>query len=206
MKLWQWLTDIRTIPPRLPANKAAGHAVLVLLAGLVAGVVAKASDSVSFLGDLGTGMGVWVFTATLLAADAHRPDGAALHVPVFFLGMLAGYYAYGQWVLGFFPQAYALGWLLLALGTPLPAFALWFARGRGPVAAALAALPTGLLFAIGAHAFYTADPVAITTLLLGATLVALLPRSWQGCLVTFLLALLLAFGFHGLRRWGLPLA
>ena len=205
MKLWQWLTDIRPIPPRLPGVWEAGRIALVLLAGLIAGVAAKASDSVSFLGDLGTGMGVWVFTATLLAAYAHRPDGAALHVPVFFLGMLAGYYAYGQWVLGFFPRAYALGWLLLALGTPLPAFALWFARGRGPVAAALTALPAGFLFAIGTHAFYTADPVAITALLLGVALLAALPRSGRSRLLALFLALLLALMFHGLRRVGLPL-
>ena len=56
------------------------------------GFIAKATDSVSMIGDIGTELGVWVFTATLLAAFSRYPLSAALNTLLFFLAMLCAYY------------------------------------------------------------------------------------------------------------------
>lgn len=88
-----------------------GIALGCFVLGAVLGVVAKATDSVSLIGDIGTGLGVWVFVASLLAAYSRYPIAAAVNTLLFFLSMLGAYYLYGFVVLGFFPKAYFLGWL-----------------------------------------------------------------------------------------------
>ena len=94
--------------------------------GLALGLIAKAADSVSVVGDIGTYLGVWVFAATLIAAFSSLPLLAALNAMVFFLALLTSYFLYGSLALGFFPRAYFLGWLVIALLSPIGGFVVWF--------------------------------------------------------------------------------
>lgn len=117
------------------------------------GVIAKMTDSVSIIGDIGTELGIWVFTAAIIAAYSRYPVSGAINVFLFFTAVLAAYYAHGALVLNFFPKAYFLGWLIAALISPFAGFLAWFTRADGIAGSIITALPVALLFAHGYPAF-----------------------------------------------------
>lgn len=151
----------------------------VFLSGILLGVIAKAADSVSLIGDIGTDLAIWVLLGTLIAAYSRRPASAAFNTLLFFLGLLAGYYAYCQFVLGFFPQAYCLGWLIVALISAPCAAVLWFARSPGLTGSLITALPAGLIFAWSYPAFYTGQIVLVLGLIYALLICSLLPIGWK---------------------------
>lgn len=171
------------------------YAAGCVLLGLLLGWVAKATDSVSLIGEIGTELGIWVFIATLVAAYSRTPWLAAIHVPLFFLAMLASYYIYGQIMLGFFPMSYFMGWLIVSLLSSVAGFVAWFAKGKGVVGMIACALPVSLLFASGYPAFYTLKPTLFFALGLGVVLLLLLPQNWKqrggACLFSVVFAFLI---------------
>jgi len=152
--------------------------------GLLLGYIAKAADSVSIIGDIGTELGVWVFIVTMIAAFSLRPLFAAINAPAFLLSMLLSYYLYGQLILGFFPKAYFMGWLVIALISPIGGFVVWFSRGKGIIANICAALPVSVLLACGYPAVYTHNPVYIIELVFAVVMLLVLPKTWKGRAVT----------------------
>ena len=169
----------------------------VLLLGAVMGFVAKATDSVSIVGDIGTGLSVWIFAATLIAVYSRYPYTAAVNVLLFFLAMMGAYYVYGQLVFGFFPGAYFMGWLGVAMLSPVAGFVVWFARGYGILGAVAAALPISVLYLEGYPAYYTHNPVTILTLCSGIALNILLPKTMFQKLAVFGMAVI----FAAAMRW-----
>lgn len=131
--------------------------------GICLGVLAKFSDTVpanggtgmffSYISDITTSLGIWVFLATFIAVRSRGPIYAGLNVFTFFVGMLLAYYTYSQVLFGFFPTYYFLRWGAIALVSPIAAYLVWFSKGEGWGAAFCAALPIGLLLAQG-YAFY----------------------------------------------------
>ena len=79
-------------------------------------------------------------------------------------------------VLGFFPRAYFLGWLIVALLSPIGGSIVWFARGEGLAGAVITAMPAGIIAAWSYPAFYTHSIVLILGIIEAAALCALLPR------------------------------
>jgi len=165
------------------------------------GLIAKATDSVSVIGDIGTYLGVWVFTATLIAAFSRSPLFAALNTLMFFLALLTAYYTYGSLVLGFFPKAYFLGWLIVALLSPLGGVAVWFSRGKGCLAIICASIPIAVLFAEGypVYYYYIFKIPLILDLVFALILAFVLPKTWKQKGLALLLAFALSFAlvnFH----------
>ena len=64
----------------------------------------EALDLHNFLGRFSP----WVLIAVCLALYSRSALRAAVHVFVFFVGIVASYYAYSKLVPGFFPASYAL--------------------------------------------------------------------------------------------------
>lgn len=171
----------------------------VFLSGILLGVIAKAADSVSLIGDIGTDLAIWVLLGTLIAAYSRRPASAAINTLLFFLGLLAGYYAYCQFVLGFFPQAYSLSWLIVALISAPCAAILWFARSPGLTGSLITSLPAGLIFAWSYPAFYTGQVVLVLGLVYALLICALLPIGWKmklSALAAAVLAACIINAFH----------
>lgn len=183
----------RALPRQISRKAEIWYAVGCVLLGLLLGWIAKATDSVSVIGEIGTELGIWVFVATLLAAYSRTPWSAAVHVPLFFLAMLASYYIYGQVILGFFPMSYFIGWLIVSLLSSVAGFVAWFARGKGVIGIIACALPVSILFASGYPAFYTLKPALFFALGLGIVLLLLLPRNWKQRGGAFVLSVLLAW-------------
>lgn len=130
---------------------------VVLLLGIGMGIISKALDCTpsnhlpyileyldvrNFLGRFS----FWVLMGLWLSVSSCSPGRAALHVFLFFAGMVSAYYLYTKFVAGFFPKSYAVIWFGFTLLSPLLAFICWYARGKGAASFVLSAIALGLPF------------------------------------------------------------
>ncbi|MBM4764386.1 DUF6518 family protein [Bacillus sp. B15-48] len=149
---------------KLTVKQISIHLCACLIFGVLSGIIAKFSDTVSsngvigmffsFISDITTNLGIWVVLATIIAVWSRSPLYASLKVLMFFIGMLLAYYIYSQVLFGFFPTYYFLRWGIIALVSPLAGYIVWFSRGEGWLSAFCSGLPIGLLFAQGYPFFY----------------------------------------------------
>ena len=186
------LKNIREFPSIINKKHEILFTFFVIVSGLLFGFIAKATDSVSLIGDIGTDLGVWVFIVSIIAAFSSRPLSAIINTPAFLLSMLTSYYVYGQVVLGFFPESYFMGWLIIALLAPIGGIIIWFSHGKGIIANICAAMSTSILLACGYSALYTYHPVLILDLIFAALLLVILPRTWKERAIATGIALIFA--------------
>ncbi len=151
------------------------RALSMFVLGAVLGFLAKYTDSISIIGDIGTYLGIWILVATILAAWSRSPKAAALHIFCFFIGILSVYYVYSTVLFGFFPKSYFLAWGIFALLSPIGAYIVWYGRGNGWIAALCAALPIVLLLAEGYSFYYTLSVLQGFDLVSAILLFAILP-------------------------------
>lgn len=153
----RWLERIRKPMPAGTMGQKAAAAAGALLLGTVLGIFAKYMDgplpdwlhavdaALDFHNFLG-GFGPWLWIAVCLSLASRTPWQAAARVFFFFAGMVAGYYIYGWYVLGFFPRQYAAIWVAFTLVSPVLAFLCWYAAGQGPAALLLSAGILGVMY------------------------------------------------------------
>jgi len=192
MNIKQKINEIRPLPDKVNFKRELFYTLSVTIIGFLFGLIAKSTDSISIIGDIGTNLGVWIFVGTLIAAYSHTPLLAALNLPVFLLSMLASYYIYGMLVLGFFPKAYFLGWLVVSLLSPIGSFIIWFSRGKRWPAIISAALPIAVLIAEGYPAYYTFQIPLILDLVFAIILIVLLPETRKQKLFTLVISCIFA--------------
>ncbi|PIC57826.1 hypothetical protein CSV80_06890 [Sporosarcina sp. P12(2017)] len=113
-------------------------------------------DSVPFLGDVFTRMGIWVLIATSIAAYSQTALRAAIHTLLFFLGKLTGYYLYSAHLFGVYSTNDMKYWGIVAVVTPFLALAVWYAKHGRCLACFLPALTMGLMLSLslGIGLFY----------------------------------------------------
>jgi hypothetical protein len=186
------IQKFRAYPAKLSMKKEIGMAVCIIAIGIAMGLIAKMTDSVSIIGEIGTEIGIWVFAATLIAACSCYPFSAAINVFLFFISMLGSYYLYTYIVFGFFPTSYFTGWLIITLLSPFAGFIAWFTKAKGALGSVVTALPAALLFAHGYPAFYTLRLTLFLSLIMGVGLCAILPVNIKNKGISFVLAILLA--------------
>lgn len=187
------INAIRLMPEKIDIKREKRISLFVMLLGLALGYIAKKTDSISMIGEIGTDLGIWVFIASIIVAFSHTPITAAINAPIFFLSMLASYYLYGHLVLGFFPRAYFLGWLAVSLLSPIGGVFVWFSRGNGWVAAVCAALPIAILLAWGYPAFYVYRIPLMLDILYAVVLLIVLPKTGRQKAITLVISCALAF-------------
>lgn len=95
----------------------------------------QALDFHNFLG----GFAPWIIITICISVYSHTAVRAAVNVFLFFLGMVASYYIYGNFVAGFFPKNYAMIWIGFTIISPILAFMCWYAKGKGVIAFILSA-------------------------------------------------------------------
>lgn len=154
----QWFSEIREPKEGIPAHKEAAVIIGITAAGLVLGIFQKWLDSMAvnelpalfqFL-DLGNYFGrfaVWILLGTLISVCAATPLKASIHTSLFLISMVAGYYLYCRFVLGFLPVRYMLVWVVLAFFSVFPAYLCWYAKGNGMPAVLISAGILGVLLA-----------------------------------------------------------
>ncbi|NEM06450.1 DUF6518 family protein [Geodermatophilus normandii] len=152
------------------------------LAGLLAGVAAKAADESgqAWAADLGSYPAAWVLAVAALGRWAPSARAAAARACVFFAVMSVAYYAWAALVLGFGWNRLLGAWLVLS-ATAVPAVAVAVHRATrrdGPLPGALLAGAAGIVLGGGAVlGDAAAHPVqAAADVLVAGALVAVLPR------------------------------
>lgn len=87
----------------------------------------------------------WIVIAVFLSIKSPSPFQACANVFAFFVGMVASYYLYSNYVAGFFPKSYAMIWVGFTLLSPILAFFCWYAKGTGWLAIVISAGILGFL-------------------------------------------------------------
>lgn len=153
----QKLDAIRKADKRLPLGLKIAISIALLLLGVGLGVLQKYLDSTAvnelpaFLQTLDITnffgrFAIWIFLGVVISIYCESPFRACLNCFLFFAGMVAAYYIYCKFVLGFLPTGYMLIWLGAGVGSVIPAFLCWYAKGEGIVALIISGIILGVLF------------------------------------------------------------
>jgi len=76
-------------------------------------------------------LAIWILLATIISVYANTPLRAAINTFLFFISMLAGYYLYCNYVLGFLPTTYMMMWIVISFVSFFMAYICWYAKGGG---------------------------------------------------------------------------
>ena len=154
------LNDIRNAENSISNNSKIINTIVVLFLGIALGTFSKfldfrqvelpsvlmaidgALDVHNFLGRFA----IWVLIALCISIYSNSAIRASINVFAFFVGMVASYYLYSNYIAGFFPRSYAMIWFGFTAVSPLLAFVCWYARGKSKLAFILSALILAVLF------------------------------------------------------------
>ena len=154
------LNDIRNAENSISNNSKIINTIVVLFLGIALGTFSKyldfrqaelpcvlmaideAFDIHNFLGRFA----IWVLIALCISIYSNSAIRASVNVFAFFVGMVASYYLYSNYIAGFFPRSYAMIWFGFTAVSPLLAFVCWYARGKSKLAFILSARILAVLF------------------------------------------------------------
>lgn len=156
----KFLNDIRSAENPISVYRKIINTIAILFLGIALGTFSKfldyrqaelpgilmaidgALDVHNFLGRFA----IWVLIALCISVYSNSAIRASVNVFVFFVGMVASYYLYSNYIAGFFPRSYAMIWLGFTAVSPLLAFACWYAKGKSKPAFILSAFILAVLF------------------------------------------------------------
>ena len=92
-------------------------------------------------------LAIWILLATSISVYSKSPLRAAINTFLFFISMLAGYYLYCNYVLGFLPVTYMMIWVVISFLSIFMAYICWYAKGEGAIAIVISSVIIGVLFA-----------------------------------------------------------
>ena len=154
------LNDIRNVENSISNNSKIINTIVVLFLGIALGTFSKyldfrqaelpcvlmaideAFDIHNFLGRFA----IWVLIALCISIYGIYSIRVCVNFFAFFVGMVASYYLYSNYIAGFFPRSYAMIWFGFTAVSPLLAFVCWYARGKSKLAFILSALILAVLF------------------------------------------------------------
>ena len=152
----KFLNDIRSAENPISGNRKIINTIAVLFLGIALGTFSKFLDfrqtelpSVLMALDVHNFLGrfeIWVLIALCISIYSNSAIRASVNVFAFFVGMVASYYLYSNYIAGFFPRSYAMIWFRFTAVSPLLAFVCWYARGKSKLAFILSALILAVLF------------------------------------------------------------
>ena len=156
----KFLNDIRNVEKLISNNRKIINTIAVLFLGIALGTFSKfldfrqaelpsvlmaidgALDVHNFLGRFA----IWVLIALCISIYSNSAIRASINVFAFFIGMVASYYLYSNYIAGFFPRSYAMIWFGFTAVSPLLAFVCWYAKGKSKSAFMLSILILAVLF------------------------------------------------------------
>lgn len=164
-------------------------------------VIIQQLDIVNYFGRLA----IWILLATAISVYARSPLRAAVNTFFFFISMLAGYYLYCNYILGFLPKAYMMIWIMLSFVSFFMAYVCWYAKGEGVVAIFLSSLILGVLLAQAislniSQGFYVYHIMEVFTWLAGVILLRRKPKEY---VVVIGLSVVIAYVYQlMIPHWG----
>lgn len=189
---------------------------VIILVGFALGVLQKQMDGAPVNAffelmqqfDVGNYFGrlaIWILLATMISVYASSPLRAAINTFSFFIGMLAGYYLYCNYVLGFLPRAYMMMWVVIAFASFFMAYICWYAKGEGFVAIIISSMIIGVLLAQAinlnfSQGFYMYHSLEVFTWIVGMILLRRKPKEFATEIV---LSVVVAFVYQlVMPHWG----
>lgn len=117
-------------------------------------------------------LAIWILLATIISVYSKSPLRASINTFSFMISMLAGYYLYCNYVLGFLPKTYMMIWVVVACISFFMAYICWYARGKGAIAIIISGTIIGMLFAQAFNlnplqGFYMYDFMEVITWIIG---------------------------------------
>lgn len=207
-----FLENVRKPRKGISIKRKIAETVGIILFGLALGVLQKWLDAASTLPeviqqlDIANYFGrlaIWILLATVISVYAESPLRAAVNTFLFFLSMLAGYYSYCYYILGFLPKTYMMIWIVISFLSFFMAYLCWYAKGEGIAAISISSLILGSLFAQAfdlTHGFYIYRPLEVFTWMIGVILLRRKPKEYA---VEIGLSVIAAFVYELiLPHWG----
>ena len=150
--------QIRKPSKNVPIKRQIVITLGVILLGFSLGVFQKWIDGTggsslpSILQQLDIGnyfgrLAIWILLGTIISVYSESPLRAAINTFFFFISMLAGYYIYCNFVLGFLPRTYMLMWIVISFASIFMAYICWYAKGEGIIALSISSIIIGVLLA-----------------------------------------------------------
>ena len=188
----------------------------VILLGLLLGVLQKWLDGAgssilpAILQQLDVGnyfgrLAIWILLGTIISVYSESPLRAAINTFFFFLSMLAGYYLYCNYILGFLPRTYMMMWIVIAFASFFMAYVCWYAKGEGIIAIFISSIIIGVLLAQAfnlniTQGFYVYHYLEVVTWIIG---VLLLRRKTKEYAIEIGLSIMVAFVYQVVMpHWG----
>lgn len=207
--------SVRKPQRNVPLSGLISTTVGIILFGFFLGVLQKWLDSTAsnhfpeilqqldFRNYFGR-LAIWMLLGTILSVYSPSPLWAAINTFSFFISMLAGYYLYCNYVLGFLPRRYMQIWIVISFFAFFMAYVCWYAKGNGIVAVFLSSLILGCLLAqavnLGQGGVYVYHFLEVLTWLAGVILLRRRPGEFA---VEMGLSIVIAFLYQcTLPHWG----
>ena len=189
-----FLEKIRKPRTDIPLNKQIAETIGIILFGLVLGVLQKWIDGTAANAlpvvmqqlDIGNYFGrlaIWILLVTIISVYAKSPLRAAINTFFLFISMLAGYYLYCNYILGFLPKTYMMIWIVISFATFFMAYVCWYAKGKGIIAIFISSLIMGVLLAQAFHlsitqGFYMYHFLEVLTWIMSVILLRRKPKEY----------------------------
>ena len=189
-----FLEKIRKPRTDIPLNKQIAETIGIILFGLVLGVLQKWIDGTAANAlpvvmqqlDIGNYFGrlaIWILLVTIISVYAKSPLRAAINTFFFFISMLAGYYLYCNYILGFLPKTYMMIWIVISFATFFIAYVCWYAKGKGIIAIFISSMIMGVLPAQAFHlsitqGFYMYHFLEVLTWIMSVILLRRKPKEY----------------------------
>ena len=128
-------------------------------------------------------LAIWILLGTIISVYSESPLRAAINTFIFFISMLAGYYLYCNYILGFLPKTYMIMWIVIAFASFFMAYICWYAKGEGIIATFISSIIMGVLLAQAfnlnfTQGFYMYHFLEVITWLIGIILLRRKPKEY----------------------------
>lgn len=135
-----FLEKIRKPKTGIPPKRQLAATVGIILLGVALGVLQKWLDATAAntlplllqrldIGNYFGRLAIWILIGTAVSVYSASPLRAGINTFCFFISMVAGYYLYCHYVLGFLPRSYMMIWVLMSFASFFLAMVCWYAKG-----------------------------------------------------------------------------
>ena len=194
LKIKAFFEKIRKPRNNVPLNRQIAITLGIILFGFAFGVLQKWMDGTgssvfpTILQQLDIGnylgrLAIWILLGTVISIYSDSPLRAAINTFFFFISMLAGYYLYCNFILGFLPRTYMIMWIIIAFASFFMAYICWYAKGEGVIAIFISSMIMGVLLAQAfnlniTQGFYMYHFWEVITWLIGVILLRRKPKEY----------------------------
>lgn len=194
LKIKAFFDKIRKPRKNIPLNRQLVITLGIILFGFVLGVLQKLIDGTGSstlpvilqhldIGNYFGRLAIWILLGTIISMYSESPMRAAINTFFFFISLLAGYYLYCNYILGFLPRTYMMMWIVIAFASIFMAYICWYAKGEGFIAIFISSMIIGVLLAQAfnlniTQGFYMYHFLEVITWIIGVILLRRKPKEY----------------------------